>query len=100
MFKDIITYELNEGVDEAHLLEIAGQIIESWMSKQPGFIQWDINKNAIGEGYTDIVYWENRDAAGAAEKKMGDIPNAIDWFSCYKEGSIGSQNLMQLGSFK
>ncbi len=100
MFKDIITYELDDDIDETHLLEIAGEIIESWMSKQPGFIQWDIHKDTIGDGYTDIVYWETREAAQAAEQQMGNIPNAVDWFSCYKEGSIGSQNLKQIKSFK
>ncbi len=100
MFKDIITYELNDGIDEAHLLKVASEIIESWMNKQPGFIQWDIHKDAIGDGYTDIVYWESREAAQQAEQQMGNIPNAADWFSCYKEGSIGSQNLKQIGSFK
>ena len=100
MFKDIITYELDDGIDEAHLLKIAGEIIKSWMSKQAGFIQWDIHKDAIGDGYTDIVYWETREAAQEAEQQMGNIPNAIDWFSCYKEGSIASQNLAQIGSFK
>jgi len=62
MFKDIITYELNDGVDEQHLLTVASEIIESWMSKQAGFIQWDIHKNANDDGYTDIVYWESREA--------------------------------------
>ena len=100
MFKDIISYELDDGVDEEHLLKIAGEIIESWMCKQAGFIQWDIHKDAIGDGYTDIVYWETREAAQAAEQQLGNIPNAADWFSCYKEGSIGSQNLKQIGSFK
>jgi len=104
MFKDIITYELDDGIDEQHLLNVASEIIESWMSKQAGFIQWDIHKDANGEGdvvkYTDIVYWETREAAQEAEQQMGSIPNAADWFSCYKEGSIGSQNLKQLGSFK
>lgn len=104
MFKDIITYELNDGVDEAHLLKIAGVIIESWMSKQDGFIQWEIHKEASADPdvikYTDIVYWETREAAQAAEQQMGNIPNAIDWFSCYKEGSISSKNLAKIGSFK
>ena len=100
MFKDIITYELDDGIDEQHLLKVASEIIESWMSKQAGFIQWDIHKDAIGEGYTDIVYWETREAAQEAEQQMGNIPNAADWFTCYKEGSISSQNLKQIGSFK
>ena len=104
MFKDIITYELADGIEESHLLKIAGQIIESWMSKQAGFIQWDIHTEITNEGeavkYTDIVYWETREAAKAAEQQMGNIPNAADWLSCYKEGSIASQNLKQIGSFK
>lgn len=100
MFKDIISYELAEGIDEEHLLKVAGQIIESWMSKQDGFIEWQIHKDNVGEGYTDIVFWETREAAQEAEQQMGNIPNAADWFSCYKEGSIGSQNLKQIGSFK
>ncbi|MGK0272123.1 MAG: hypothetical protein ACI88H_002789 [Cocleimonas sp.] len=100
MFKDIITYELDDGIDEQHLLNIAGEIIESWMSKQAGFIQWDIHKDAIGDGYTDIVYWDTSEAAQEAQQQMGNIPNAADWFGCYKEGSIGSQNLKQIGSFK
>ena len=69
MFKDIITYELDDGVDEQHLLKIAREIIESWMSKQVGFIQWDIHKDAIGEGYTNIVYWETREAAQKADRR-------------------------------
>ncbi len=100
MFKDIIRYELDDGIDETYLLNVAGRIIEDWMSKQPGFIQWDIHKDAIGDGYTDIVYWESREAAQQAEQQMGNIPNAEDWFSCYKEGSISSQNLNQIASFK
>ena len=82
------------------MLKVASEIIENWMSKQAGFIQWDIHKDATGEGYTDIVYWKTREAAQAAEQQMGNIPNAADWFSCYKEGSINSQNLKQVGSFK
>jgi len=100
VFKDIITYELDDGIDEQQLLAVAGEIIDSWMSKQEGFIRWDIHKDTIGDGYTDIVYWETREAAQAAEQQMANIPNAADWFSCYKEGSIGSQNLAQIGSFK
>jgi hypothetical protein len=100
MFKDIITYELADGIDENHLLKVAGNIIESWMSKQPGFIQWDIHKDSIGNGYTDIVYWESREDAQNSEQDMVNIPNAGDWFFCYKEGSISSQNLQQIGSFK
>lgn len=100
MFKDIISYELDEAVDEIHLLEIANVVVDTWMNKQPGFIKWEIHKDTIGDGYTDIVYWKSREAAETAEKHMVHIPNAADWFCCYKEGTVKSQNLEQIGSLK
>ncbi len=100
MFKDIISYQLADGIDEKHLLNVASGIIESWMSKQAGFIRWEIHKSATDNTYTDIVYWESQEDAKNSEKDMVNIPNAGDWFACYKEGSISSQNLHQVGSFK
>jgi len=100
MYKDIISYELADGIKQQHLLHVAGEIIKSWMSKQAGFIRWEINKNTNDNTYTDIVYWESEKAAKDSEKEMMNIPNAGDWFACYKEGSINSQNLQQIGSFK
>ena len=44
MYKDIISYKLAEGVAEEHLFKIAGEIVKSWMSSQPGFISWEIHK--------------------------------------------------------
>ena len=100
MYKDIISYQLADGIDEKHLLNVASGIIESWMSKQVGFIKWEIHKNANDNSYTDIVYWESEADAKNSEKDMMNIPNAGDWFACYKEGSINSLNLQQVGSFK
>ena len=45
MYKDIITYQLADGVSEAHLLSTASRIVEVWMRNQPGFIKWEIHKN-------------------------------------------------------
>ncbi len=98
MYKDIISYELAEHVTEENLLSIAKQIIESWMKNQSGFIKWEIHKNS-DETYTDVVYWNSKADAKEAEKNMGDIPDANDWFSCYKEGSISSKNLTQIAAF-
>jgi len=103
MYKDIISYQLAEGVTEKHLLSVASDIIENWMSKQAGFVCWEIHNNASADkdnSYTDIVYWKSEQDAKNAEKEMINIPNAADWFSCYKEGSINSQNLHQVGAFK
>lgn len=98
MYKDIITYELAENVTQAHLLKVAKQVIDNWMKKQVGFIKWEINTNNAGS-YTDIVYWESKEAAKTAEKEMANIPNAADWFACYKQGSISSKNLVAIAEF-
>lgn len=98
MYKDIISYELAEHISEQNLLSIAQQIIESWMKHQTGFLKWEIHKNS-DNSYTDVVYWNSEADAKQAEKKMGDIPNANEWYSCYKEGTISSKNLTQIASF-
>lgn len=98
MYKDIINYELAEGVSQEQLLKIAGQIVNDWMKKQAGFIKWEVHTNN-DQSYTDIVYWNTKEDAKNAEKEMIHIPNASDWFSCYKEGSISSKNLTLIAKF-
>jgi len=100
MFKEIVKYELNENIDEQHLLKISAKIIDVWMSKQPGFIRWDIHKDTDGIGYTDILYWKSQEEAKAAEENMPSIPNAVEWFFCFKDGSIRVEGLELIGSFK
>ncbi|MCA9388866.1 hypothetical protein KC644_03860 [Candidatus Berkelbacteria bacterium] len=98
MYKDIITYSLAEGVSEEQLLKVAGRIVKDWMSQQPGFIKWVINKNS-DQGYTDIVYWDSKEAAQKAEQEMVNIPDADEWRACYKEGTIESKSLNEVASF-
>ena len=98
MYKDIISYRLAEGVSEGHLLRVAGEVLESWMSKQAGFVRWEIHRK-VDDDYTDIVYWESEEHQKAAQADMVNIPNAGDWFSCYEEGSISSVNLTQVATF-
>lgn len=99
MYKDIITYELAGGISEEHLKNVAIQILEEWMNKLPGFISWEVNKSASGK-YVDIVCWENKEAAMNANKEMANIPNAGDWYACYKKESISSQNVETVAEFK
>lgn len=99
MYKDIISYELAENVSVNKLLETSKKVVTSWMSKQKGFIKWEIHQDKNNE-FIDIVYWESEKDAKTAEKEMGNIPNASDWFSCYKEGSISSKNIKTIGSFQ
>jgi len=98
MYKDIISYELAENISTEHLTKVAKQIVTSWMKKQSGFIKWEIHSNNEGS-FTDIVYWESKQDAKNAEKEMVNIPNASDWFACYKEGTISSKNLTLISEF-
>jgi len=98
MYKDIISYELADGITEEHLLKIAGQIVNDWMKNLPGFSKWEIHKNQ-DMSFVDIVYWNSREDAKNAEKEMANIPNAGEWYACYKEGSIRSQNLNRIAQF-
>lgn len=95
MYKDIISYQLAEGISKEHLLKVAQQIIDNWMKKRPGFISWEICENTDGS-FTDIVCWETKDAAKEAEKDMANIPNAMDWYSCYQQDTITCKNLTSL----
>ena len=55
-------------------------------------------KNNEG-GYTNIVYWKSKEDAKKAEAAMANIPNANDWYSCYKKDSIYSRGLSQVATF-
>ena len=48
MYKDIISYRLAEGVSEEHLLDVADEVLSGWMSKQAGFVKWEIHRNSEG----------------------------------------------------
>ena len=98
MYKDIISYELAENITEEKLVSVAKQIINDWMKNLKGFIKWEIHKNSDGS-FTDIVYWKTKEDAKLAEKEMQNIPNAADWFACYKTGTISSKNLTVLAAF-
>ncbi|MDA7501767.1 hypothetical protein N8482_00670 [Chitinophagales bacterium] len=99
MYRDIISYELAEGVSHDHLLKVAQKVTRDWMKKQPGFMSWKISKAEDGT-YCDIVSWTSKEAAKIAEAKMGEIPTATDWFACYKEGTISGKKLVHLGTFR
>ena len=98
MYKDIINYELADDCTKERLIEVGGQIVNDWMKKQPGFIKWEINQNNDGS-FTDLVSWESKEAAKNAEKEMANIPNAPEWFACYKPGTISSTNLTLVTEF-
>jgi hypothetical protein len=98
MYKDLISYELAEGVSKEKLIKAAEKVVSEWMNKMPGFIKWEIHSTKEG-GFLDIVYWESKEDAMHAEKEMVNIPNAGDWFACYKEGTISSKNVTVIAQF-
>ena len=98
MYKDIISYELAENVSQEDLVKIAKQIVTDWMTKQPGFIKWEIHIKK-DQSFTDIVYWESEKDAKLAEKEMVNIPNAAEWYGCYKSGTISSKNITLIAAF-
>ena len=98
MYKDIITYELAENITEDQLLAVASRIIEEWMRELDGFQKWEIHKMKDGT-YTDIVYWETMEDAKSAEAEMMKIPNAAEWYGCYKQGTIKGSGATLLANF-
>lgn len=98
MYKDLIRYELAEGISEEHLLKVAKVVLDNWMSKQKGFQAWEITKDLKGE-YVDLVYWDTEEDAKNSQKDMANIPNPQDWFGCYKPETIQGQNLKVLKRF-
>ena len=98
MYKDIITYELAEGVTEEHLINVAKKIIDGWMKSLKGFQKWEIH-SLDDNSYTDIVYWDSKEAAKLAEADMMKMPNAAEWFMCYKEGTIEGKGLSLIANF-
>jgi hypothetical protein len=98
MYKDIISYKLANGISKEHLISTSKQVHKEWMSKQPGFIKWEITNDKEGN-FIDIVYWKSKEAAQQAEKDMINIPNGNEWFACFETDSISSKNLTTLAEF-
>ena len=98
MYQNVISYRLAENISGTHLLGVADDIAKSWMSKQPGFIKWEIHKNDDG-GYTDIVYWNSETDSKKSGADMANIPNANNWYACYEKDSMSCKNLSRLATF-
>jgi hypothetical protein len=99
LYTDFIRYRLAPGITEETLLQSAEDVHTHWMSKQPGFLSWQINRLTNEKGYMDIVQWESKDAAKSAEANMKDLPPDCLWFQCYEMNSIISENGTKLGGF-
>ncbi len=92
MYKDLISYELADGVTEAQLHEVANNVYADWMKNQQGILGWEINKNSDGS-YTDIVSWESKADAALSNDDMKNNSHSAAWMACYKMETIKSVNL-------
>ncbi len=96
MYTDIITYKLAQGTTKEHLLAVAADVYDSWMSHQDGFISWQINHSSE-EKFVDVVVWKDKDSADKAQESMNkDLPGNHPWFMCYDFSSISASNVHQL----
>ncbi len=98
MYKDIISYELADGVSESHLNQVAIKVYEDWMKHQKGFVSWEINKNKDGN-YTDIVVWENKESAQKSNENMAGMKHSAEWMACYKMETVKSINVESLFNY-
>ncbi len=97
MVIDIIKYKLADGITEEFLRESAEDILSLWMSKQEGFVKWQINKT--DKGYVDFVFWETKEALDSATVKMKDIPADHNWLKCYDMTSVSAEKASNLFTF-
>ena len=89
MQNEIIRYRLAPGVSYEHMLEVARDVHESWMSKQPGFLGWKIHAISDSDEYIDIVSWESAEHAKAAKDSMHEtIAPDHEWSRCYDMSSV------------
>ncbi len=95
MVIDMIKYKLAPGISEDNLRAAAEDIIQVWMSKQPGFLGWTIN-TVDENSYVDFVYWADRQSADLATKNMKDIPPDHSWLKCYDMASVEAQKVNTL----
>lgn len=92
MYKDLISYELAEGVSLDQLKSVAIKVHSDWMSKQKGFVSWEINETGDGS-LMDIVVWESKEDADLSNEKMAGMPHGGEWMACYKMKTIKSTKL-------
>jgi len=98
MYKDVINYKLAEWVTQEHLMKVAKEVYDSWMSQQKWFVSRDIHTDEDGE-YFDIVTRDSKASADKSNADMANVPHADARFGCYEMTSINSKGITVQGSF-
>jgi len=74
-----ISYKLKEGKSEADFLVASQKCNDEVLSKQKGFIAWDILRD--GDTWVDLVTWETLEDAKTGERAGSGNPAANDFYS-------------------
>lgn len=77
---EVITFKLNEGVDEGKFMQENDVVAKDYTPKQPGFIDRELGKGDEGE-YVVVVHWENTPSAEASMEKFPNDPVAQEFIS-------------------
>ena len=98
MYKDVINYKLAEWVTQEHLLKVAKEVYDTWMSSQQWFVSREMHTDEDGE-YFDIVTRDSKTSADTSNEDMANMPNADQRFACYEMTSINSKGITVQATF-
>lgn len=62
---ELVVFELNEGVTHDEFMATV-EAVSRWVATQPGFISRELVYSPEEGKYTEIVWWQTRQAADAA----------------------------------
>lgn len=93
----LITYKLAKNTSEQDFLPASEKMHGEFMSKQKGFISWQILAEA--DTYTDVLIWETMEDAQNAMRAGGESTANQAFFSLFDPESIKMQFLTMKKSY-
>ena len=84
-----ISYKLMEGVSEADFLRASQKCNDEVLSKQKGFISWDVLRD--GDTWIDLVKWETLEDGKNGEVAGQSHPAAHEFYACLNMNSCKMQ---------
>lgn len=73
-------FVVKPGVTEAVLLEVSHDLQRDFLEGQPGFIRRELVRSDRGQ-WTDLVYWESREAIEQAMLSVAESPACQRYFA-------------------
>ena len=84
-----ISFKLKNGVSEEDFLLASEKCHNEVLSKQPGFISWEVLRN--GDTWVDLVKWETAEDAKNGETAGASNPAAHEFYSFINMSSCKTQ---------